>query len=66
LPPGIWTHAFTKKEYKVDSSEGLVIKNFNAPTGEPIVFVASTSSNGIDSMDMVELISPTPKFLTLE
>lgn len=38
LPPGKWTHAFTKQEYKIDEAEGTLLK-FTAPIGEPLVFV---------------------------
>lgn len=43
LPPGVWTHAFTKKEYKVDSPEGQLI-DFKAPQGQPLVFTTGEDS----------------------
>jgi alpha-glucosidase (family GH31 glycosyl hydrolase) len=53
LPPGIWTHAFTKQEYKVKNPQGLYF-NIHAPLGTPLVF-----TTGDDSMEMAELISPS-------
>lgn len=65
LPPGIWTHAFTKKEYKVTSPEGNLMLNFEAPMGQPLVFTTAGSGSDSDMMAMAELIAPS-SFLVLE
>ena len=39
--PETWTHLFTKETFEV-SAEGLMLKNFDAPLGQPAVFVRGT------------------------